>query len=330
MPPLQLGVLGVANFFRKRIAIPVATSPWIDIVAIASRSELKAKEAAREYGIQQAFGSYEALLASEQVEAVYIPLPNHLHAGWIKRAADAGKHVICEKPLALDAAEAQDCLDYASQKGIVVMEAFMYRLHPQWQHVRQLIRQREIGSIQAIETFFGFNNTDPDNIRNQKDTGGGALLDVGCYAVSSSRFLMGKEPKRVVSAAQVHSDFATDILLSGMLDFGQACATFTVATQTFPYQRVVIHGNSGIITLTIPFNTYADVEAHVSVTTSVGTRDIYFPPEDQYILEFEAFAQAVKNQQEVPVPPEDTLGNMRVLDALRRSYESGQWETVGG
>ena len=328
MQPLQLGILGVSNFYRKKIAIPVATSPAIDIIAIASRSEDKAQAAAEEYGIDRAYGSYEALLADEQVEAIYIPLPNHLHAQWIKRAADAGKHVICEKPLTLNAPEAQDCLDYASQKGITVMEAFMYRLHPQWQHVRQLIRQREIGSVQLVEVFFGFNNTDPTNIRNQKDTGGGALLDIGCYAVSSSRFLIGSEPQRAISLVQVDPQFGTDVLFSGMLDFGSARATFTVATQTFPYQRVVVHGSNGVITLMIPFNVYADAEAQVSVTTSVGTRELWLPPEDQYILEFEAFAQAIRNQEPVPVPPADTIHNMRVLDALRKSHESGRWEQV--
>ena len=328
MQALQLGILGVSNFYRKRIAIPVPTSPLVDIVAIASRSEAKAQEAAQEYGIHRAYGSYEALLADEQVEAVYIPLPNHRHAEWIKRAADAGKHVLCEKPLALNAPEAQDCLEYAADKGVIVMEAFMYRLHPQWQHVRQIIRQLEIGRVQLVDVFFGYSNADPDNIRNQKDMGGGALLDVGCYAVSGSRYLVGKEPQRVISLAQVDPAFDTDILFSGILDFGEARASFTVGTQTFPYQRVVVHGSSGIITLMIPFNAHADVEAHVSITTSVGTRELYLPPEDQYIIEFEEFAQAIRSQQAAPITPEETIRNMRVLDALKKSHESGQWEVI--
>ena len=262
------------------------------------------------------------------MEAVYVPLPNHLHAEWIRRAADAGKHVLCEKPLALSASEAQECLAYAAEKGVLVMEAFMYRLHPQWQHVRQIIRQLEIGKVQLVESFFGYSNANPDNIRNQTDTGGGALLDVGCYAVSGSRFLLGREPRRVVSLVQTDAQFGTDILFSGLMDFESARATFTVGTQTFPYQRVVVHGSSGVITLMIPYNAHADVEAHVTVTTSVGTRDIYLSPEDQYIIEFEAFAQAVRGQHPVPIPPEDTVRNMRVLDALTASHQSGQWEAV--
>ncbi len=328
MKPLPLGILGVSNFFRKRIAIPIPTSPLIDVVALASRSEEKAQQAAKEYAIERSYGSYEALLDDPQVEAVYISLPNHLHAEWIKRAADAGKHVICEKPLALNADEAQDCLTYAADKGITVMEAFMYRLHPQWLHVQKIIRQREIGSIHLVEAFFGYNNTDPSNIRNQPDTGGGALLDVGCYAVSASRFLTASEPQRVISLSQIDATFGTDVLFTGMLDFGGARATFTVATQTFSYQRVVVHGSSGVITLTIPFNAHADTDAEVIVTTRVGTRKVYLPPEDQYILEFEAFALAVKNQETPPISPADTINNMKVLDALKRSHHTGQWESV--
>ena len=329
MQPLQLGILGVSNFYKKRIAIPVAQSPAITVVAIASRSLEKAEAAARDYDIDQAHGAYEALLANNQVEAVYISLPNHLHAEWIKRAADAGKHVICEKPLALDAAEAEDCLQYAAERGVVVMEAFMYRWHPQWQHVRQIVRQLEIGQVQLVESFFGFKNTDPDDIRNSPDTGGGALYDVGCYAVSCSRFILNREPQRVISLVQTDPQFQTDVLFSGMMDFGEgARATFTVGTQTFPYQRVVVHGTGGIITLIIPFNAHADVEAHVVVRGNVDTRDIYLPPEDQYVLEFEGFARAVRDGQPVPVPPEDSIANLRVLDALRRSGQSERWETV--
>jgi predicted dehydrogenase len=208
------------------------------------------------------------------------------------------------------------------------MEAFMYRLHPQWRHVQKIIRQREIGSVHLIETFFGYNNTDPNNIRNQSDTGGGALLDVGCYAVSASRFLTGLEPRRVVSLAQVDENFGTDVLFTGVLDFAPARATFTVATQTFPYQRVVVHGTSGTITLMLPFNAHADVEAEVTVTTRTGTRRIAIPPEDQYILEFEAFTRAIRNQEVPPVSPADTVNNMKVLDALSKSHQTGQWEAV--
>ena len=328
MQALKVGILGVSNFFRKRIAIPIPASPLIEVVALASRSHEKAQRAADEYGVDRAYGSYEALLNDSRVEAVYISLPNHLHAEWIKRAADAGKHVLCEKPLTLDAAEAEDCLAYAADKQITVMEAFMYRLHPQWLHVQKIIRQLEIGKVHSVAVFFGYNNTDPANIRNQPGTGGGALLDVGCYAVSASRLLIGSEPQRVISLAQVDDNFGTDVLFTGLLDFGLARATFTVATQTFSDQRVVVHGSSGVISLPIPFNAHADTDAEVSVTTRVGTRVVRVPPEDQYVLEFEAFARAVRNQHAPPVSPTDTINNMKVLDALKKSHQTGQWEQV--
>lgn len=325
MKTLQLGILSVSGFFQKKIAIPVAKSPLIDIAAIASRSAEKAEAAAHKYGIPKAYDSYEELFADDALDAVYIPLPNHLHAEYIRKAADAGKHIICEKPIALTAQEAEESIAYAESKGVKVMEAFMYRFHPQWQHARELILMKEIGQLQAVQTFFSYNNTDPSNIRNRQDAGGGALLDIGCYAVSVSRFLTGQEPKRVVSLSQEDPDFGTDVLLSGLLDFGGTRATFTIGTQTFPYQRVNAIGSSGMISIEIPFNTPSDVETRIQVTNSVGTREVLFPPEDQYILEFEAFAQAVLEDHEVPTPSQDAIHNMKVLDALRHSAEKGSW-----
>ena len=329
MKALQLGILSVSGFFQKKIAIPVAKSPMIELAAIASRSQQKADAAAKEYNIRKAFGSYEALLDDQEVEAVYIPLPNHMHAEFIRKAADAGKHIICEKPIALNAREAEESITYAQNKGVRIMEAFMYRFHPQWQHARELIRMKEIGKVHLVQVFFSYNNTDPKNIRNREDAGGGALLDIGCYAVSSSRFLMNAEPKRVVSVAQNDPDFKTDILMSGMMDFGGSHAEFTIGTQTFPFQRVTAFGSGGNISIEIPFNTPSDVETRMWVTNSVGTREVIFAPEDHYILEFEAFARAIKEGTEVPTPPADAIANMKVLDALRESAISGNWQAIG-
>lgn len=329
MKTLQLGILSVSGFFQKKIAIPIAKSPLIDIAAIASRSQEKAEAAAARYDIPKAYGSYEELLNDKYLDAVYIPLPNHLHDEYIKKAADAGKHVICEKPIALNAQQAEDSISYATIKGVKVMEAFMYRFHPQWQHARELIRMKEIGQLQSVQTSFSFNNTDPDNIRNRPDAGGGALLDIGCYAVSVSRFLTGKEPERAISLVQKDPDFGTDTLLSGILDFGGGQrASFTVGTKTFPYQRVTAIGSGGMIVIEIPFNTPSDVDTRIFVTNSVGTREVIFPPEDQYILEFEAFAKAILEDHEVPTPPQDALNNMKVLDALRTSWESNGWVDI--
>jgi len=328
MQPVTFGVLGVSGFFKKRIAIPTAKSPSIEWKGIASRSRERSQQAADAYQITNAYGSYEELLADESIEAVYIPLPNHVHAEWIKKAADAGKHVLCEKPIALSADEAQECISYAEDKGVKVMEAFMYRFHPQWQHVLEMIRMREIGNVQLVQTFFGYNNTDPDNIRNQSDKGGGALYDIGCYAVSASRFLLQAEPQRALSLVSEHDDFQTDILSSGTLDFGGPRAQFTVGTQIFPHQRVDIHGSSGVISIEIPFNTPADVAAKITVTTSVGTRVVELGPVDQYIVEFEAFARAIREDAPVLTPSSDAVNNMRVIDALFKSGRTGQWVSV--
>lgn len=330
MNVLRMGVIGVSGFFQKKIAIPVSKSPLITFTAIASRSKEKAEEAAEAYGIARAYDSYEALLSDPEVDAVYLPLPNHLHAPYIKKAAQAGKHVLCEKPIALNAEEAADCLAFASSQGIRVMEAFMYRFHPQWQYARELILMNEIGSLQSIEVHFAYKNTDPGNIRNQPESGGGALMDVGCYAVSVSRFLTGREPQRVVSLFHHDPEFRTDILSSGMLDFGMARSTFTVGTASFPHQYVHIYGSSGMMSIEIPFNTYSDVEARLMVSNSIGSREVIIPPEDQYILEFEAFAQAIFEKSDLPIPAEDAISNMRVLDALRISAKKGGWVMVGG
>ncbi|MEM6844093.1 MAG: Gfo/Idh/MocA family oxidoreductase [Bacteroidota bacterium] len=325
MQPISFGVLGVSGFFKKKIAIPTAKSALIRWDGIASRSLERSEQAANAYGITRAYGSYEELLSDPTIEAVYIPLPNHVHAEWIKKAADAGKHILCEKPIALSAQEAQEAIDYAEAKGVKVMEAFMYRFHPQWQHVLELIRMREIGNVQLVQTFFGYNNTDPENIRNQSDKGGGALYDIGCYAVSVSRFLLQAEPQRVLSLITEHGDFKTDVLSSGTLDFGGPQAQFTVGTQIFPYQRVDVHGSSGMISIEIPFNTPADVPAKITVTTSVGIRAVQIAPADQYIHEFEAFARSIRKDTSVPTSPFDAVNNMRVLDALFASARSGEW-----
>jgi len=328
MQPVKFGVLGVSGFFTKKIVIPTAKSTLIQWAGIASRSLERSQKAAEIFNITQAYGSYEELLADESIEAVYIPLPNHVHAEWIKKVADAGKHVLCEKPLALSAEEAQEAIEYAEAKGVKVMEAFMYRFHPQWQHVLELIRMKEIGTVQLVQTFFGYNNTDPSNIRNQSDKGGGALYDIGCYAVSASRFLLQAEPQRVLSLTTKHGDFKTDVLSSGTLDFGDARAQFTVATQTFPYQRVMVHGSSGVISIEIPFNTPADVSAKVTVTTSVGTRVVELGAVDQYIVEFEAFARAIREDTAVPTASNDAVNNMRVLDGLLESGRTGHWVSL--
>lgn len=328
MNSIRWGVLSVSNHYRLRVHHQLSGSKLTKVVGIASRDARKAADAARELGIPRSFDSYEALLADPEIDAVYIPLPNHLHAEWAKKAADAGKHVLCEKPFAMDAAQAADAIRYAESKGVKVMEAFMYRFHPQWVHAKEVVQSGEIGKVMFVHVQFTFNNRDPRNIRNILEAGGGAIMDIGCYACSSSRFIIGKEPARIISLVSRDSEFGTDALSSGILDFGDARALFTVSTQAFPAQQVDIVGTSGSIAIYIPFNMYDDVPAEMRIVTSIGPRTVKLGPAGQYRLMFDAFSKSVIEGAPAPTPPEDAIANMRALDALFRSEKSGAWERI--
>ncbi len=334
MAKIRFGVLGVSGHFIRRVAAPCRGSDVLEFKALASRDKARAEEAARSLGIPLAFGDYETLVRSPEVDAVYIPLPNHLHLEWIKRAADAGKPVLCEKPIALNAAEAAEAAAYAKKKNVLLMEAFMYKFHPQWRHARELVRAGEIGEAHAVHTHFSYNNSDPKNIRNIKTAGGGGLLDIGCYAVSAARFLLDREPVRVAARIDYDQEFKTDTLASGLLAFGAGAggrpitSTFTVGTRSFPYQHVTVTGSGGTIEFPVPFNTFGDVPSEVVIVTGVGRRVYRTEAVDQYRLLFEVFAEAVRDKKPAPVGPEDAVANMKVLDALFRAGESGAWETV--
>jgi predicted dehydrogenase len=328
MKPVVWGILSVASHYVGKINTNVRKSPLNVVQAIASRSMDRARQAASQLGIPKAFGSYADLLADKEIEAVYIPLPNHLHAEWVKKAADAGKHVLCEKPFAMSAAEAQEAFDYGKRKGVLVMESLMYRFHPQWIRAGELVRNGELGEIHAVHAFFSYMIPDPKNIRNIAEIGGGGMRDVGSYAVSAARFLIGAEPSRVMSLMYRDPVLKTDTISSGLLDFGKARGLFTVGTQTQAWQRVDAVGSAGHLTIHIPFNAHPDSPAEITVTAWLGTRTVQIPPTDQYVEVFEAFSRAVRSGGPVPQPPEDTVNNQKVLDALFRSEKSGTWETV--
>jgi predicted dehydrogenase len=329
MSKLKLGVLGCSGHYALRISTPLGKSQIVETYAVASRDGEKAKAYADEWGFAKSYGSYEALLADPDVDFVYIPLPNHLHCEFIKKAADAGKPILCEKPLGLNAKEAADAAAYCKRKGVPLMEAFMYRLHPQWTRAKEIVTCGEIGQVMSTQGFFSYNNTDPANIRNQAKTGGGAILDIGCYAVSSSRFLMGSEPERVAATLIKDKVFNTDILVSAVLDYGEGrSATFTVGTQVWPYQRVTAVGKGGFVQIEVPFNMYGDFPGHLTVQTDVGTRLVEPPIADQYLLEFDAFATAVRDKKPVPTPITDALSNMAVLDAVFEAAEKSAWVDV--
>jgi predicted dehydrogenase len=328
MKPVRWGVLGIGKHFIQRVYQPLRDSPLIEVAAVASRELGRAQETAARLGIPTAYGSYQELLSDRGLEAVFIALPNHLHADWIRRAADAGKHVLCEKPLAMDAGEAQACLEHCRRKGVRLMEAFMYRFHPQWRRTVELVRSGEIGAVRSVHIGFGYFNTSPENIRNILEVGGGALRDIGCYAVSAARLLFQAEPRRAVSLVNRDPAFKTDVLSSAILDFGEGRAIFTVGTQVFSHQGVEAVGTGGRISVHLPFNAFPDAPMRITVSTSVGEREPILPAADQYGLEFEAFSRALREDLPVPTPPEDAVSNQRVLDALFASERSGGWERV--
>lgn len=336
MESVRWGIMSVSGHYGLRVHQPLSRLSEARIVAIASRGAQKAAEAAARFGIAKSHASYAALLADPEVEAVYIPLPNHLHAEWAIAALEAGKHVLCEKPLAMDAAQAKAMAAKAKQKGLLLMEAFMYRFHPQWVRAKEIVASGELGRLRAIHCWFSYNNTDAANIRNRSETGGGALYDIGCYAISSARFLASAapgataEPDRGLYLAERDAAFGTDVLGTGFLDFGPngPRASFHISTQAFPEQRVEAMGERGSLAVILPFNAYADVPLAIEVTTGLGMRRIETGPVDQYGLMFAAFSKAVRAKGPAPTASEDGIANMAAIDALFRSEKSGKWERI--
>jgi predicted dehydrogenase len=295
-----------------------------EIAAIASRDRGKAEAAARQLGIPRAYGSYDALLADSDIEAVYICTPNHLHVPWAIRALHAGKHVLCEKPIGLNAGEAGMLLAEAEARPhLKVMEAFMYRHHPQWRHTLALVQEGRIGRLRSIHSVFGYYNVDASNVRNQADIGGGGLMDIGCYNVSLARFLFQAEPTGVAAVMDRDPVFGTDVLTSGLLAFAQGTATFTCSTQMIPSQRVHVFGTAGRIELEIPFNAPPDAPHALWVSHGQETTTVAVGHHDQYQIQGELFSLAVINDTPVPTPLADAVANMRVLDAILASAAGG-------
>ena len=322
---LRWGILSTADIGRKKVVPAMQRAARTRIVAVASREPDKAREYAAELSIEKVHDSYDALLADPDIDAVYIPLPNHLHPEWATAAARAKKHVLCEKPLAMTAAQAALMVAVAEQEGVILAEAFMYRLHPSWQKVRELIGAGRIGRLSAVQSWFGYYNDDPSNIRNIVEAGGGALYDVGCYCVNLSRMLFDGEPHRVVGSVVRDPELGVDVLTSGMLEFDQGTATFMCSTRTESDQRVHIYGTTGRISIGIPFNIPGDRPAEIYVTSGGNpplaptTETISFPSADPYTVQAECFAAAVLDGTPLPFPASDAVANMRVIDLLFES-----------
>lgn len=328
MKKLKIGVLGTSNHYLKRIILPLKKTSYCESYAIGSRNIEKARSLAQDFNIPIWYGSYQAVINDADVDMIYIPLPNHMHKEWVEKAIEAGKPVLCEKPLGMHTRETREMIRKASDANVPLMEGFMYRFHPMWQHARNIVQTKQIGSIQYIHTSFSYNNPAPDNIRNIPEYGGGALMDIGCYAISVPRFILGNEPKKVMALQSNHPEFGTDMHSSAIMDFGGARATFTVSTTSQAFQKVDIVGSSGSITIHIPFNTYVDVPATITVTDAIGTRDVEFPVTNAYGLMFDAFARAVMENSPMPVTGKDAINNMKVIDGVRKSADTGGWVEI--
>jgi predicted dehydrogenase len=321
---LRFGVLSTADIGMRKVLPAMLRADRVEVVAIASRDLGRAQAAAAELGLPRAHGSYEDLLADPDVDAVYNPLPNHLHAEWTIAAARAGKHVLCEKPLATTVADAERMIAACEDAGVVLMEAFMYRLHPSWEAVRELVASGRIGPLRAVQSWFSYFNDDPTNIRNRLDAGGGALFDIGCYCVNLSRMLFGSEPVRIRASVTRDPRMGIDVLTSGILDFPDGVATFTSTTRAEPDQRVHVYGTEGRIAIEIPFNIPPDRPTRVFVTAggdpplAPNTEELVFEPADPYTVQGERFAAAVLDGTPVPVPTSDTVANLRVIEELFR------------
>jgi predicted dehydrogenase len=329
---VRWGILSTAKIGVTKVIPGMQKGRWSEVVAIASRNHDKAEEWARRLGIAKAYASYEDLLADPEIDAIYNPLPNQLHVEWSIKAAEAGKHVLCEKPLSLTVAEARKLLTVRNRTGVKIGEAFMVRTHPQWLRARELVRAGRIGQLRSAMCAFSYFNNNPANIRNIPECGGGALMDIGCYPITTSRLMFGEEPRRVFGLIERDPEMKTDRLTSAILDFPSGQSTFTCSTQLVPYQKSQFLGTKGRIEIEIPFNAPNDRPCRIVVDDG---RDVFgggvaveeFPACDQYTIQGDVFSKAIRGDTEVPVSLEDAIRNMAVIEAIFRSGNSGRWET---
>ena len=330
MKPVRWGVLGVARIATKKVIPAMQKSAVTPVMAIASREFSKAREAAESLGIPRAYGSYEELLADPDIDAIYNPLPNHLHVPWSIKAAEAGKHVLCEKPLGLDSGEVKKLIAVRDRTGVTMGEAFMVHTHPQWLRAKEVIASGRIGNLRSAFGFFSYFLTDPANVRCIPEWGGGALMDIGCYPIHCSRMVFGEEPRRAIGLVEKHPDWKVDYLASAMLDYPSGQCIFTCSMQLVPYQRMQFYGTKGRLEIEIPFNAPPDRPCLIEIDdggdlsrSTISQERI--PVCDQYTVQGDAFSAAVRGLGPVPVPLDDSLRNMQVLEAIFASAQSGAW-----
>jgi len=333
MSKIRWGVLGVAKIAVEKVIPAMQRGTWSEVTAIASRDGTKAKNAAAKLGIAKAYGSYEELLADPEIDAIYNPLPNHLHVSWTTTAAQHGKHVLCEKPIALTADEAKALIAARDQAGVKIQEAFMVRTHPQWLKVKEIVRQGQIGDLRAILGWFSYFNVDPVNIRNRTEYGGGALMDVGCYLINTSRFIFDREPARAIGIMQRDPGMGTDRMTSMLLDFEVGHCIGTCSTQMVPAQRMEIFGTKGRIELAIPFNAPPDRPCRITIDSGAdvfggGISHIDVDTCNQYTIQGDVFSKAILDGTDIALPLEDAIKNMACLDAIVQSTHTGCWEVL--
>ncbi len=333
--PVRWGVLGAANIALQQVIPAMQQSNACAMMAVASRDLQKARDAAQQLGLPRAYGSYEELVADPDIEAIYNPLPNHLHVPWTIRAAEHGKHVLCEKPIALNAREAEQLLAVQQRTGVQIAEAFMVRTHPQWVAARDLITGGRIGALRLINGHFTYFRRDPNDVRSIPEWGGGALMDIGCYPITMSRWLFGEEPTDVVGQLEFDPDMGIDRVGSALLRFPSGQAAFTFGGQVALHQQMKLFGTRGHITIEVPFNPPADRPARIVVDdgrdlVQGGAEALTFAPTNQYTIQGERFSAAVRGTTTVAVSLQDAIANMRVIDAIVRSAASRTWQSPTG
>lgn len=314
---IRFGILSTAKIARVHVVPAMQTANHVSVTAIASRDPERSKRVAKTLNIPHAYGSYEELLQSTDVDAIYIPLPNHLHVEWAIKALEAGKHVLCEKPIGMnrdDAAKLKTAAD--NYPHLKVMEAFMYRHHPRWKRVLDIVKSGKLGEIKSVHSFFSYFNTDPENYRNRLEMGGGSLMDIGCYSISVARLIFGREPGKVFGYSEKDPQFNTDRLTSGLLSFGSGTSVFTCATQAHNDQFVKIHGTEGMIAIDRPFSPDPAKESILRITLNGKQSRESFAPCNHYTLQAEQFAEAILNDTPVPISLDDSLANMAVIDQI--------------
>ena len=327
---INWGILSSAKIGWEHVIPAILKSKNSKLVAIASRNTLRAKKLAQKFKIDKSYGSYQELYKDQEIDVIYNPLPNHLHIKSSIEACKNKKNILLEKPISLKATDIDPLMKYASENKVVIKEAFMVRHHPQWQWVKKYIKSGKLGSISSISTVFSYNNKNPKNIRNIKKFGGGAIYDIGCYPTVISRFLLDKEPKRVVGLAKNDKKFKTDILSSVVLDFGEIYSSFIVATQSTFSQQVIILGTKKTLIVENPFNAIATKPTTVVIYNG---KSIYrkentikvFPAADQYEHQVTKFSNELLNKTKADYDLKDAKKNMKVLDAIFLSIKKNKW-----